>query len=145
MKKVKSKYLILSVVIAIGLGLALVVVQNSRLKTNTDVDVSDVIDETTQDQQARQVAVEFKDGQANSDNNLEFYHGENVVLVVTASDRDYTFNLPALGISEVVMQGTTYEVYVRGLGKGTHTFTCNDGCSGEIVISNLLDESDLYN
>ncbi len=65
---------------------------------------------------------------------FRFLLSEQKSLFLNAADADYVFEIPESGINALVPQGAKVEIFLGGLGVGTHFFSCGADCTGSIVI-----------
>jgi hypothetical protein len=60
---------------------------------------------------------------------------KNLVLVVTAVDRDYSFKVTGYPRLDYTMKkGESTSLLIDALGVGEYTYTCGPGCNGSIVV-----------
>lgn len=123
---------VILVTLLIVLGIyAITRVQNQPLTENTTTSESQLPAKAPQE---LNTAITANNGEF-TPNIINFQSHDNVVLQVTAQDRDYTFNLEEIGLTQTIARGSTTEVSLVGLGVGSHTFTCGTGCSGTITVA----------
>lgn len=75
-------------------------------------------------------------------NVFQVAHLGTLTVRISAIDREYVFDFPALSMRQSIPQGQTVTLTLDGSPVGSEPFTCGEGCGGTVEFYKIPDRPD---